>query len=286
MHLGRLKDATRHLALTRAAGPVALLILEDAAEVESTVAHHARIGFRTIVMAAPEGLETPDGPGLLTVTHPTRDEHATETLVTATAAALPKGTWLYYGYNAEYLFYPNAETRTVSEMLAFHAEERRSAMLTYVIDLYAPDLDAAPDAVSRETAHLDRTGYYALARTDAAGLPRERQIDVYGGLKWRFEEHIPEHRRRIDRIALVRTAPGLRLRPDHTWSDEELNTYACPWHNNLTAAVASFRAAKALATNPASRDAIGTFSWRNSTPFDWSSQQLMDLGLMEPGQWF
>ena len=54
----------------------------------------------------------------------------------------------------------------------------------------------------------------------------------------------------------------------------------------LTAAIASFRAAKALATNPGSREAIGSFRWRNSEPFQWKAQQLMDLGLMEPGQWF
>ena len=33
------------------------------------------------------------------------------------------------------------ESRSVVEMLAFHAEERRDAMLTYVIDLYAKDLE-------------------------------------------------------------------------------------------------------------------------------------------------
>jgi hypothetical protein len=31
---------------------------------------------------------------------------------------------------------------------------------------------------------------------------------------------------------------------------------------------------------------ITTFTWRNSVPFEWQSQQLFDLGLMEPGQWF
>jgi hypothetical protein len=78
----------------------------------------------------------------------------------------------------------------------------------------------------------------------------------------------------------------MRLLPDFTFSEDELNTYACPWHNNLTAAVCSFRTAKALRTNPGSRFDIQTFRWHNSTPFEWHSQQLMDLGLMEPGQWF
>ena len=43
---------------------------------------------------------------------------------------------------------------------------------------------------------------------------------------------------------------------------------------------------EALRRNPGSRKAIATFHWRNSAPFAWHSQQLLDLGLMEPGQWF
>ena len=62
-------------------------------------------------------------------------------------------------------------------------------MLTYIVDLYADDLDANHDAVSLERAHLDRSGYYALARPDPAnhGHPKERQLDFYGGLHWRYE---------------------------------------------------------------------------------------------------
>ncbi|KKL51071.1 hypothetical protein LCGC14_2299130, partial [marine sediment metagenome] len=116
--------------------------------------------------------------------------------------------------------------------------------------------------------------------------PKERQLDFYGGLRWRFEEHVPKARRRIDRIALFRARKGLRLRDDHTFNDEEYNTYSCPWHHNVTSAICSFRAAKALSTNAGSRHAISSFHWVNSTRFDWTSQQLLDLGLMEPGQWF
>jgi hypothetical protein len=173
-------------------------------------------------------------------------------------------------------------------MLAFHTEERRAALISYVIDLYAGDLTAYPNAVSLETAHIDKSGYYALAREDAANgwAQRERQMDFYGGLRWRFEEYVPWTRRKIDRIALFRAKPGLTLRDDFTLSDEEMNTYACPWHNNLTTVIASFRTAKALRANAGSRFAINTYLWGNSVPFEWQSQQLMDLGLMEPGQWF
>jgi hypothetical protein len=161
-------------------------------------------------------------------------------------------------------------------------------MLTYVIDLYADDLTKYPNAVSLHNAHLDGSGYYALARKGAAnpGSSSERQMDFFGGLRWRFEEHVPATRRRIDRIALFRAKPGLKLRPGHRLTDEEYNIYACRWHHNLTAAICSFRTTKALRTNPGSRHGIETFKWQNPTPFEWHSRQLLDLGLMEPGQWF
>ena len=173
-------------------------------------------------------------------------------------------------------------------MLAFQTEERRDAMLAYVIDLYSDDLDEHPHAVSLDNAFLDKSGYYALARPDPGndGHPKERQLDFFGGLRWRYEEHVPAARRKIDRIPLFRAKKGLRVRDDHTFNDEEYNTYSCPWHHNITGAICSFRTAKALKTNPGSRYDIASFKWHNSAPFEWHSRQLLDLGLMEPGQWF
>jgi hypothetical protein len=268
------------------AGPAALIFVEDAAEVDRTIRHHRAIGFTVVVVFGPETLQLPAelAGDIHYVPWNMGQDAATETAVNRVIAACP-GAWLYYCYNAEFLFFPFCETRTVGEMLAFHTEERRDAMLTYVVDLYAPDLHATPDGVSVEAAHIDRAGYFALERPGPAG-PVDRQLDFYGGLRWRFEEHIPEDRRRIDRIGLFRAKAGLRLRENHTFTDEEYNTYACPWHHNLTAAICSFRAAKALRTNAASRFAVDSFLWHSSTPFDWTSRQLLDLGLMETGQWF
>lgn len=271
-----------------AKGPVALILVEDLAAVEETIRHHIAAGFRTTLVFAPEALRLSDE--LAAQVHRIRfDMRAPGALgraVNPVIAAAPPTVWMYYCYNAEFLFHPFAEHRNVRELLTFHTEERRDAMLTYVIDLYAPDLTASPDAVDLGGAMFDRTGYYALARVGPDGTHKDRQMNCYGGLRWRFEEHIPPARRRIDRIALFRPKPGLMLRDDHTFSDEEYNTYSCPWHHNLTAAIGSFRAAKALMSNPGSRHAIGRFTWANSSPFEWRAQQLMDLGLMEPGQWF
>ncbi len=274
-----------------AKGPVAIILIEDDSAVQQALAHHLRVGFNLVLALSPEPLPAHAVPAdpkgrILNLIHDCRQPSAHVQAVNAVIAAAPVGTWLYYGYNAEFLFYPFMENRSICEMLTFHAEERRDAMLTYVIDLYAPDLARYPDAVSLDQAMFDRAGYYSLGRRDRDGNYKERQLDFHGALRWRFEEYIPRERRRIDRIALFRTRPGLRLLPDHRMNDEEYNTFACPWHHNLTAAVASFRVAKALTRNPGSRGHINSFTWRNSQPFRWNSQQLMDFGLMEPGQWF
>ncbi|MCB2114952.1 MAG: hypothetical protein KDE00_01300 [Rhodobacteraceae bacterium] len=272
-----------------AKGPVALIFVEDAIEIASTLRHHAALGFREVIAFAPAAIPAPDEVSGLAhwVTCDTHAPGAVRATVNAVIAAAPAGTWFYYGYNAEYLFFPFSETRTVGELLAFHAEERRDAMLASVIDLYAPDLGRHPDAVSLAEAMFDRSGYSALPRHDPeTGAVLERQHDLFGGLRWRFEEHVPWERRRIDRVALFRAAPGLALREDHTFSTEEYNTGECPWHRNLTAAVLSFRAAKALKSNPGSTYDIRSFLWQHSTPFEWRAQQLLDLGIIEPGQWF
>ncbi len=270
-------------------GPVGMIFVEDDIEVGSTVRHHLDSGFKQLLVLMPDAFDLPEDvvDKVARIDFDIAKGADYVDAVNRIAAAAP-GLWMYYCFNAEYLFYPFCETRTVGELLTFHTEERRDAMLCYVVDLYADDLEAHPDAVSLEDAHLDKSGYYALARNDPDNhnYPKERQLDFFGGLRWRYEEHIPAKRRKIDRIALFKSKPDLTLRDDHTFTDEEYNTYACPWHHNLTAAIVSFRTAKALKANPGSTFDIHTFKWHNSTPFEWHSRQLLDLGLMEPGQWF
>ncbi|MEN8837201.1 MAG: hypothetical protein ABF243_01695 [Celeribacter marinus] len=267
-------------------GPVALIFAEDEVEVASTLRHHLSQGFAAVVLFAPDEINVPRGimTKVVRVRYNTRAPAMLSNAINAVIAHAPN-LWFYYCYNAEYLFFPFCETRSISDLLAFHTEERRSAMLTYVVDLYAGNLWDSPSAVALEDAHLDRSGYYALGRAGIKG-PKERQLDFFGGLRWRFEEHVEPSRRRIDRISIFKAAKGLELSETHLFNDEEYNTFACPWHNNLTAVVGSFRTAKALKANAGSTFDIDTFMWHNSTEFKWHSQQLLSLGLMEPGQWF
>ena len=270
-----------------AKGPLALVFAEDKAELDSTLRHHLDLGFAQVLAFMPSDftLAYDVAEKVLRIDMERASGQPMIDMVNRVSDACPD-QWLYYCFNAEYLMYPFCETRSVGEMLRFHAEERRSAMLTYVVDLYAGDLAKNSNAVSIEGAMIDKAGYYALARPDENNHPRERQLNFYGGLRWRFEEHIPEAKRKIDRISIFRAKPGAKLRSNFTFTEEEMNTYSCEWHNNLTAAVCSFRAAKALTTNPGSTYAIKSFHWHNSIPFEWHSRQLLDLGLMEPGQWF
>lgn len=269
--------------------PLALVLAEDGVELGSTLNHLAKLGFGLIGVLCGESLPWPEE-APANAARIRWDIFAEEALVTAVnrVSALLPGAWIHFCHNAEYLFYPFCETRSIADVATFQTEERRDTLFTPIVDLYAGDFSAHPDGVSRSAALLDSIGYYALAREDPTRgwQVKERQIDLYGGLRWRFEEHVPWTRRRIDRVSFFRARPGLELRGDFTFTIEEYNTLACPWHHNLSGAVCSFRTAKALRINPGSREAIPTFAWSHSVPFSWGSRQLLDLGLMEPGQWF
>ncbi|WP_299922749.1 hypothetical protein [uncultured Pelagimonas sp.] len=289
MYYDGLNDYLKRGGAALAKGPIALVFAEDDAELGTTLRHHLHSGFTSVTVFMSSLFTLP--PDLENKVHRVEYDMTVDNALPDAMNAVIEATpnvWMYYCYNAEYLFYPFCETRTVGELLSYHTEERRDSMLAYVVDLYAGDLDKCPNAVSLDDAHLDRSGYYALARSDPANnnYPKERQLDFFGGLRWRYEEHVPVERRKIDRVALFKSKPGLKMRDDHTFDDEEYNTYTCPWHNNLTAAIVSFRTAKALKRNPGSTFDIRSFRWYNSTPFEWHSRQLLDLGLIEPGQWF
>ncbi len=284
-------DAFRshHASAPLGKGPFAVVIAEDPVELSSTLNHLIHLGFKRLFLLAPEGVDLPvdvdDPESIDLIRHPTRQAGSAQDAVNALIALAP-GEWIHYCYNAEYFFFPFCEQRRVGEAIAFVTEERRNTVLTYVVDLYAQDLTLYPDAVNLDTAHLDSSGYYAETRRDQDDTVLERQLNFYGGLRWRFEEHVPIPKRRIDRVGLFQATEGLKLLDDHTLSDPEMNTYTCEWHHSLSGAICSFRVAKALRSNPGSRHDVDTFNWHKSTRFYWSSRQLMELGLMEPGQWF
>ncbi|MFD1912825.1 hypothetical protein [Halodurantibacterium flavum] len=279
-------------AATPLRGPVAVIFAEDTVGLAPTVLHHLDKGFAQVLVLAPFdlpdlALPTDHAPRVHGIRHPVHGDGAVPATLNRLIDAAP-GVWFYYGYNSEYFHYPFCETRSVGDLIGFHFDERREAMVACIVDVYAGDLTAHPDGVDRDGALFDRGGYYALNRKDPDNgwVEKDRQIEIYGGLRWRYEQHVPWLNRRLDRVALFLAQKGLRMRPDQTFSIEEYNTINCAWHRNVTAAVVSFRAAKSLRNNPGPAAEIADFRWPLSEPFRWSSQQLMDHGFMEPGQWF
>ncbi|MEL6584201.1 MAG: hypothetical protein AAFQ36_10255 [Pseudomonadota bacterium] len=266
--------------------PLGLIFVEDDSEIASTIEHHRALGFANLaVVGDVTGLEdvaeqyqTP----MLRRSIRTRVDLLE--VLNAVIEASP-GRWIFWCYNAEYFFFPYSESRRISDLTDFMTEERREHVFTYALDLYARDLYRHPNAVSCDDAHFDSSGYYSFQRF-ADGEALDRQFDIFGGLSWRYEEFVPWERRRIDRISLFRAKPGLLVNENLTLSEPEMNTVACQWHHNVTVAIASFRVAKSLKRNPGSTFEIESMMWRRSERFEWRSQQLLEMGFIEPGQWF
>jgi hypothetical protein len=272
-------------------GPFCLIFVEDDVEIDSTITRVLAQGFARVLVFAPREWAGPSPQAGAAqdqvchiIAHP-----ATPGVAAAAVNALMDavaGQWMCCLFNAEYLFFPFSDTRCIADFIDFQENERRGAVFTTVVDLYAPDLNTAPNGVDLEAACFDRAAYFGRQRYDQSGTPLERQIDLFGGLRWRFEDFVPFEQRRIDRIAVFKAQRGLRLRPDFTLSDPERNTFQSKWHHSATAAIVSFRAAKALRSLPDARVQISKFVWPQSERFEWRAQQLLDHGIIEPGQWF
>jgi hypothetical protein len=265
-------------------GPVAIVLAEDGVALPETIARCRTLGFAATLLLGEPRLALPPAEGLHQAAIRLRSRTDVAAALTRLNSLLA-GRWLYWGFTAEFLFYPFCETRSVRDLIAFMEEERRAAVFTGLLDLYPGDLAAAPSGVDLESAWFDGSGRFGLASWED-GAPVERRIDHFGGLAWRFEEHLPPVARRTDRVSLYRAEAGLAMREDFRLGDPERNTHQCVWHRNVTACLASFRTARALRRTPASAAAIAEFRWACSRPFGWSSAELLDQGFMESGQWF
>lgn len=260
-------------------GPVAIIRDEDGVGLQAAIDHATTLGFGNVIVIANAPSATTN---CIQLTVPANVE--THELLNQMLDSLA-GRWVYFGYNAEFLYFPFCEGRQISDAAQFIDEERRDAVYCVTVDLYPSELDRSALSLPRENAHFDIDGYFSRNRWDGPNQ-LDRQIEVFGGLKRRYSEHIDWNRQRIDRVGFFKAKTGLRMTETGHFNDEEMNTISCPWHHNMTFCVASFRVAKSLINNPGSAYGIDSFMWEGSASFDWTSQSLMERGLMEPGQWF
>jgi hypothetical protein len=173
-------------------GPFAFIFAQENIELTHTVAHHIKLGFRQTVMLANSPFARPEDLPAEVALIPRAAKSCSDISqeMNAVIAALPQ-RWIYFGYNGEYLFYPFCETRSIGEIIAFNTEERRKTISTTVVNFYAWHLGQSPHGVDVISIYLDRLGYYAETRRDGEQAPLPQQFNFYGGLRWRFEEHVP-----------------------------------------------------------------------------------------------
>lgn len=189
------------------------------------------------------------------------------------------GRWIAWCHNAEFLFFPWCETRTLTDMTTFLGEERRKLLYTYALDLYANPLPEDAAALEEVPLSFDSTGYHAFPKEDG-------RLDIYGALGWRFEGMVPRAQQHIGRPGLFRASKGLEIGPEMRFESPDYASASCPWHNNPTGAVMTLRRTRALLNNPGFAGVRERLHWAGSRRFVWSSAQLLELGMIEPGQWF
>lgn len=279
------KFVAKSLANNNNAEPVAFVIAEDGFGLKETLAHLTDLGFSQIVVLSDRaelaGLAVV--PNSATISIHCDPLPSLESFANSIIPVL-ENRWLHFCYNGEFLFFPYSENRSVFDVIAFSQEERRDAIFGYTLDLYHDRFPAGTDMIDRENVYFDSTGYYSesSASTNEAG----DVVNVFGGLRWRYAQHLMQNRPSINRVCMFKAVPDLKMASDGYFNVPEYNTISSQWHRSVTMAVMSFRAAKALATNPLSKADAATLRWKMSKRFEWNSRQLMEAGFIETGQWF
>ena len=97
--------------------PGALVFAEDQTEVASTLEHLLKLGFGTVALFAGPEIELPEAlePRVHRIPWDIHRDGAVMTAVNRVIETAP-GAWLHYCYNAEYLFFPFCETRSIGDL--------------------------------------------------------------------------------------------------------------------------------------------------------------------------
>jgi hypothetical protein len=265
------------------AGPIAIVYVEDDFALTATFEHLRKRGFPNIIAVGDVETITANSSNHVTLCL----SNVSQTTLTAQQCInilIPSlaDRWVYRCYNAEFLIFPYCEGRTISDLTSFADEEQRNSIFSTSIDVYSDSKNTSPLEYLPQKTYLDAGGYFSMAHQEN-GVSLDRQIDVYGGLRWRFSEHFSNEERNINQSSVFKVHSELELHTASRFNDAEYNTISCPWHNNVTICTVSYRAYKKLRQE---RPDITDFNWFHTQELDWSSKQLMELGFMEPGQWF
>ncbi|MEM7188461.1 MAG: hypothetical protein AAF439_02510 [Pseudomonadota bacterium] len=259
------------------AGVVAVLLCESARHVQASAERLAEQGAAAIIYVGREEVCDLEGPAEIAIAERPRTDRYRKQL-NALFDALD-GRWVLWLWNAEFFVFPYCETRSLAEMTGFLQDERRRVLFSYALDLYGTRLPAAKDDPRQTGLCFDRIGYHAFPKPG-------QQLRVYGGLGWRFEELAPRGMQQIGRSCLIRAQRGQHLNREMLFGDDDYDSVSCKWHNSPTGAVMTLRRSSRIMAHENFPAASDRLMWQGTTAWDWSSQQLLELGMIEPGQWF
>lgn len=258
-------------------GPVGILLCESAVHADHSAQALAAQGAASIIaVGASQGITLPDTPVIRIDEAP--DMQSDREILNTLFRALTD-RWVVWLWNGEFLLFPFCETRSLPDLTQFLADERRKSLFCYALDLYARTMPPPSDPPQKAGLYFDRVGYHAFPKDG-------EQLRIYGGLGWRFEEICPPPMQQIGRTALLKVAADTALDRERLFGQSELDSVACPWHHNPTAAVMSLRRTQRILAHPAFDKVADRLIWHGTTTFEWHSHQLLDLGMIEPGQWF
>lgn len=258
-------------------GVIGVLLCESDLHARASARRMARQGVSALIAIGNPGDLGDPGCPVHTVSQPVSDVDAHRVLNPLIDALA--GQWLLWHWNAEFFVFPYGETRILADLTAFLTDERRRSLYCYALDLYSQDLPRADQAPELAELKFDRIGYHAFPKEN-------QQLRVFGGLGWRFQEFLPPRTRQIGRTSLLKAQKGVHLGRDMMFEDLDYASVSCPWHHNPTGAVMTLRRARRIMAHKAFPEIRKRLDWKGTTRFEWDSKQLLDLGLIEPGQWF
>lgn len=258
-------------------GVVAVLLCETGMQVAASARRLEEQGAAAIILvgweAEPDDITVP----VFRIAERPTQRNAWQHM-NALIAAL-SGRWLLWLWNGEFFVFPYGENRTLGDLTAFLSDERRPAVFTYALDLYANDLPGARDDPRDADLCFDRIGYHAFPGAD-------HDLRLFGGLGWRFAEYAPDAMAQIGRASLFRANRDVLLNRNFVFDNAEYNSVQCKWHHSPTAAMMTLRRSRRIMAHPDFHRVRGKLIWAGSERFDWTSRQLLELGMIEPGQWF
>ena len=277
-------DMGRDLADSK--GAVAFLFVDDDHWLCETIDHLDHLGFARIYAcgSAIAGFSH-DCKKLIWLETPQMRNKVAVDILNSKMAELA-GRWVYYCFNGEFLHFPFDETRKIDDFTAFLAEERRVTALSTKIDIYPATEISDLKKLEFGQCWLDRVGYYSNVGRDQHNNKIDNALNIQGGFRWRLSEYMPSDSQTLNRNSIFLAQQKLEMLHDFRFASRDYETAHANWHRSPTTVTASIRAYKYLRDHNKAEDIIGKLKYRGSAPYQKRARQFMELGFMEPGQWF